>query len=82
MDLPRIVRTLIGLSAVGIVGVLLYYLWRIYSYFYLHREVEDHPVKAKPDPVEKRYKAPSFFYDPQNHEFYVQSEINAAGSSS
>lgn len=81
MDLPRLVRTLIGLSAVGIVGILLYYLWRIYSYFYLHTEEKERPVKVKAKPKKDRYKAPSFLYDPQSHEFYVQPEIKATGSS-
>lgn len=80
MDLPRLVRTLIGLSAVGIVGVLLYYLWRIYSYFYLHTETRERPVKEKPKPAEDRYKTPNFFYDPQNREFFIQPEIKTAGS--
>lgn len=75
MGLIRILRMLVGLTAVLIVGGLLYLLWRLYACFYLNRSYP----KWKTEPVQPsvppdNYHAPAFFYDERTHEFFMKRD--------
>ncbi|MCP5052036.1 MAG: hypothetical protein GY940_33010 [bacterium] len=75
MELPKLIRFILGSAGVIITGVLLYGLWRIYSYFYLERKEEPPQVNEPvPQPPRESYNAPTFLYDSGTHEFYVQQK--------
>lgn len=76
MDIPRIIRFLIGLVGAAITGTLLYSIWWLYGYFYLDRrkKTSSKLIELPEPPVEERYTPPNFVYDAQRGEFYVQQE--------
>jgi hypothetical protein len=76
MDIPRIIRFLIGLVGAVVTGMLLYSVWWLYGYVHLGKRRKPSPqhVKQPEPPVEERYTPPNFFYDARSGEFYVQQE--------
>jgi len=72
MDLTRIIRFIFGIIGVAVTGVLLYYLWRIYSFVYLNKKSPGSDIPEKKPSITDRYKAPTIFYDAKRHEFFMQ----------
>jgi hypothetical protein len=75
MEIPKLIRFLLGSAGVIMTGFLLYCVWRLYAYFYLERKQSPPKVGPLPQaPPKKIYRAPRFLYDSGKHEFYVRQE--------
>lgn len=72
MELTKIIRFAFGITGIILVGVILFYLWKLYLYLYFNFQKKSKTVSGQSSPPEeKKYRAPNFVYDTDKHEFYV-----------